>query len=132
MGVQVRHLVVTGVAAVMQQARRASFERPELGMELNGAAPRLPGAAGKPPNFIRVIRRRFSPSWGKGRPDRLHLVLEVVWQFVARGRFLIDDDEQVSLRYGERVYGETNIWRFRHGWRLLCMCGVAFRRLKMI
>jgi ubiquinone/menaquinone biosynthesis C-methylase UbiE len=35
------------------------------------------------------------------------------------------------IRYRERVYGETNIQRWRHGVLLLGMCGVALRKLKM-
>ena len=38
---------------------------------------------------------------------------------------------EVPVRYRERTYGVTNISRFRHGWLLLRMCGVAFRRLKL-
>jgi SAM-dependent methyltransferase len=37
----------------------------------------------------------------------------------------------LPIRYRERVYGETQISRFRHGWMLLKMCGVALLRLKM-
>ena len=35
------------------------------------------------------------------------------------------------IRYRDRTYGETNISRFRHGFLLLKMCGVALRKLKM-
>jgi SAM-dependent methyltransferase len=38
---------------------------------------------------------------------------------------------EVPVRYRERTYGVTNISRFRHGWLLLKMCVVAFRRLKL-
>jgi SAM-dependent methyltransferase len=38
---------------------------------------------------------------------------------------------EVPVRYRERTYGVTNISRFRHGWLLLRMCGVAFRKLKL-
>ena len=38
---------------------------------------------------------------------------------------------EVPVRYRERTYGVTNIKRFRHGWLLLRMCGVAFRKLKL-
>jgi len=37
----------------------------------------------------------------------------------------------LPIRYRERVYGETQISRFRHGWMLLKMCGVGLLRLKM-
>jgi hypothetical protein len=37
----------------------------------------------------------------------------------------------VPVRYGARQYGETNISRFRHGWLLLRMTAVAFRRFKL-
>jgi glycosyltransferase involved in cell wall biosynthesis len=35
------------------------------------------------------------------------------------------------VRYGERTYGETQIRRFRHGFLLLRMCGVALVKLRM-
>ena len=38
---------------------------------------------------------------------------------------------EVPVRYRERTYGVTNIRRFRHGWLLLRMCLVAFRKLKL-
>jgi glycosyltransferase involved in cell wall biosynthesis len=38
---------------------------------------------------------------------------------------------EVPVRYRERTYGVTNISRFRHGWLLLRMCLVAFRKLKL-
>lgn len=37
---------------------------------------------------------------------------------------------EVPVRYSERVYGETNIRRFAHGWQLLKMCWTAMPRLK--
>src|SRR5579862_1413796 len=37
----------------------------------------------------------------------------------------------LPIRYRERIYGETQISRFRHGWMLLKMCVVGLRRLKM-
>lgn len=37
---------------------------------------------------------------------------------------------EVPVRYTERVYGETNIKRFSHGWQLIKMCWVALPRLK--
>jgi len=37
---------------------------------------------------------------------------------------------EVPVRYTERVYGETNIKRFSHGWQLLKMCWRAMPRLK--
>ena len=38
---------------------------------------------------------------------------------------------EVPVRYRARTYGETNIHRFRHGWLLLKMSWVAFKRLKL-
>lgn len=38
---------------------------------------------------------------------------------------------EVPVRYRERTYGTTNISRFRHGWLLLRMCWVAFKKLKI-
>ena len=38
----------------------------------------------------------------------------------------------VPVHYKQRVYGETNISRFRHGWMLLQMCGFAARKIKFI
>jgi len=38
---------------------------------------------------------------------------------------------EVPVRYRARTYGETNIHRFRHGWLLLQMSWVAFRKLKL-
>ncbi|MEW5767944.1 MAG: glycosyltransferase [bacterium] len=38
---------------------------------------------------------------------------------------------EIPIRYRERTYGEIKIDRFRHGWLLLKMCLVAFRKLKL-
>ncbi len=38
---------------------------------------------------------------------------------------------EIPVRYRARTYGATNIHRFRHGWLLLKMSWVAFRRLKL-
>lgn len=38
----------------------------------------------------------------------------------------------VPVHYKQRVYGATNISRFRHGWLLLRMCGFAARKIKFI
>lgn len=38
----------------------------------------------------------------------------------------------LPIRYRERVYGETNIQRWKHGWLLLRMVAFAARRLKFI
>ena len=38
----------------------------------------------------------------------------------------------LPIRYRERVYGETNIERWRHGWLLLRMVVFAARRLKFV
>lgn len=37
---------------------------------------------------------------------------------------------EIPVRYASRVYGETQISRFRHGWLLLRMVAFAFRKLK--
>jgi len=39
---------------------------------------------------------------------------------------------EVPIRYRERVYGSTQISRFRHGWLLLRMCLFALRRIKFL
>jgi SAM-dependent methyltransferase len=39
---------------------------------------------------------------------------------------------EVPVRYRERVYGETNISRWRHGWLLLKMSGVAAKKLRYV
>lgn len=39
---------------------------------------------------------------------------------------------EVPIRYRERVYGTTNIQRWRHGWMLLKMLIVASRKLRFI
>ena len=39
---------------------------------------------------------------------------------------------EVPVRYRSRVYGTTNISRFRHGWLLLKMSWVAFRKIKWL
>jgi hypothetical protein len=38
----------------------------------------------------------------------------------------------LPIRYQERVYGQTNIQRFKHGWLLLKMCFFAMRKIKFI
>lgn len=38
----------------------------------------------------------------------------------------------IPIRYGERVYGETNIRRWSHGWLLLRMLAKAMHKLKFI
>jgi hypothetical protein len=38
---------------------------------------------------------------------------------------------EVPIRYRERMYGETNISRFRHGLILLRMCLYAYKKIKM-
>jgi hypothetical protein len=37
---------------------------------------------------------------------------------------------EVPVRYGARTYGETQISRFAHGWLLLRMVVLAYRKLK--
>jgi SAM-dependent methyltransferase len=39
---------------------------------------------------------------------------------------------EIPVRYRERVYGETNISRWKHGWLLLKMSAVAARKLKYV
>jgi hypothetical protein len=39
---------------------------------------------------------------------------------------------EVPVRYRERVYGETNISRWKHGLLLLKMSGVAARKLRYV
>ena len=39
---------------------------------------------------------------------------------------------EVPIRYAARASGETNISRFRHGWLLLRMVGIAFWKLKAL
>ena len=39
---------------------------------------------------------------------------------------------EVPVRYRDRVYGETNIERWKHGWLLLKMSAVAARKLKFV
>jgi ubiquinone/menaquinone biosynthesis C-methylase UbiE len=47
----------------------------------------------------------------------------------ARFSFKIID---LPIRYRERQYGDTNIQRWRHGWLLLRMVGLASRRLRFV
>ena len=39
---------------------------------------------------------------------------------------------EIPIRYRSRIYGETNIDRWRHGWLLLKMVVFAAKRLKFI
>jgi ubiquinone/menaquinone biosynthesis C-methylase UbiE len=39
---------------------------------------------------------------------------------------------EIPIRYRERVYGTTKISRFSHGWLLLKMCALAWKKLKFI
>jgi 2-polyprenyl-3-methyl-5-hydroxy-6-metoxy-1,4-benzoquinol methylase len=39
---------------------------------------------------------------------------------------------EIPVRYRDRVYGETNIQRWKHGWLLLKMSAVAARKLKYV
>ena len=39
---------------------------------------------------------------------------------------------EIPIRYRERTYGDTNISRFRHGFLLLRMLPIAFRKLKWL
>ena len=38
---------------------------------------------------------------------------------------------EIPVRYRERVYGETNISRWKHGWLLLKMTAFGFKKLRM-
>ena len=38
----------------------------------------------------------------------------------------------IPVHYKERIYGETNISRFSHGWLLLKMCAFAARKIKFV
>jgi ubiquinone/menaquinone biosynthesis C-methylase UbiE len=38
---------------------------------------------------------------------------------------------EVPIRYKQRTYGDIKIERFKHGWLLLKMCWVAFKKLKL-
>ena len=40
--------------------------------------------------------------------------------------------KEIPIRYGERVYGATNISRFAHGWLLLRMSFIAMKKIKFI
>jgi hypothetical protein len=39
---------------------------------------------------------------------------------------------EVPVRYQARAYGTTNISRFRHGWLLLRMSWIAFKKIKWL
>jgi len=39
---------------------------------------------------------------------------------------------EIPVRYRDRTYGETNISRWKHGWLLLRMSGVAARKIKFV
>ena len=39
---------------------------------------------------------------------------------------------EIPVRYRDRVYGETNISRWKHGWLLLRMSAVAARKIKFV
>ena len=39
---------------------------------------------------------------------------------------------EIPVRYRDRIYGETNIQRWKHGWLLLRMSAVAARKLKFV
>ena len=39
---------------------------------------------------------------------------------------------EVPIRYRQRIYGQTNISRFRHGWLLLRMSAQAAKKLLFI
>ena len=39
---------------------------------------------------------------------------------------------EIPIRYRDRIYGSTNISRFKHGWLLLKMTLFAYRKIKAI
>jgi glycosyltransferase involved in cell wall biosynthesis len=39
---------------------------------------------------------------------------------------------EIPIRYRDRTYGETNISRWKHGWLLLRMSGIAARKIKFV
>ena len=39
---------------------------------------------------------------------------------------------EVPIRYRERIYGTTNIQRWKHGWLLLRMVAFAAKRIKFV
>ena len=39
---------------------------------------------------------------------------------------------EIPVRYAARYYGETQISRFRDGWKLIKMVSFAFRKLKAL
>jgi SAM-dependent methyltransferase len=39
---------------------------------------------------------------------------------------------EIPIRYRDRTYGETNISRWKHGWLLLRMSGVAAKKIKFV
>ena len=53
---------------------------------------------------------------------------DLIFGAVRLNRKIVD----IPIRYRERKYGTTNIHRWKHGWLLLKMLGVAARRLKFI
>ena len=63
--------------------------------------------------------------WLKVEKNICHLGIEFA---LIRNLKIVD----VPVHYKERVYGETNISRFRHGWLLLRMSLFAARKLKFI
>lgn len=53
---------------------------------------------------------------------------DLIFGAVRLNRRIVD----MPVRYRERQYGVTNIQRWRHGWLLLRMLGLAARRLKFV
>ncbi|MDI1345187.1 MAG: glycosyl transferase, partial [Pseudolabrys sp.] len=39
---------------------------------------------------------------------------------------------EIPIRYADRIYGSTQISRFRDGWLLLKMVWLAFRKIKAL
>lgn len=53
---------------------------------------------------------------------------DLIFGAVRLNRRIVD----MPIRYRERQYGTTNIQRWRHGWLLLRMLGLAARRIKFV
>ncbi len=96
--------------------------------------------------FSYLVNQRFSDTLcGTKAMSRRH------YEAIARGRDYFGDFDpfgdfdlifgaskqnlkivEVPVHYGARVYGETQISRFRDGWLLLRMVGFAFMKLKAL
>jgi SAM-dependent methyltransferase len=109
--------------------------------------------------FLNLVGNKFFSavfSWLLGQPIKDTLCgTKVLWKSdyrdIVRGRSYFGDFDpfgdfellfgaaklnrkivEMPIRYRQRVYGETNIRRWKHGWLLLKMSGFAARRLKWV